>query len=1040
MKIEPPKIDDRKFSDIFKRLRAIAPHYTPEWPASGEKDAGTALLKICAYIIETTIKRLNQAPEKNFIAFLDMLGIKLLPARPSRAPLTFKLAMGTEKDILIQARTQATSDKTAEHEELPFETEKNLRATISNLKEVISVDPFNDTLYVHTANVVSNEGGVLDKQQSFALFSGTNLQEHSLYTGHKDLFNIESKGKIIIKIKLAPGKEIGNSSLKLIWGYWGENKEKEKDEWIELQVLEDGTNGFQQSGEITLLKTADGKIKEEKLGEIFKKTSREEIKDKTVSETKTRWIRCRLKDKLTTDSLIKLPTIDTIFIKTSPSDPITPDAGFFNDVPLDMKALTEPTEKGRSIPELHDMSFKAIFPFGKQPKLYDSFYIGSKEAFSKKDAKITMNLSLFILDTSGVLTVDPRLSWEYWNAKGWQVLTILKDETDRFLLGVKNRAIEFYCPKDIEEIEVGGQKNYWIRARIVGGDYGREEYTLEESSTFSEITTTKESKTKVERKFKLPVICNLTINYSFESKKELQCCLTYNNLAYQDKTTESKTQGLYFHPFVSLKDINLNLYLGFDKPLTGGPIRIFFAAQELSYIEEKKPKMEWKCRYKTDWALLDYLDETEGLIIQGHLEFIGPSGFSSYTQFGQSLYWIQGSLVKGAYDAFPELQGVYPNTTWAIQAMTIKDELLGSSSGEGKQTFSFLKVPVMEGEEIRVREALSEEEKESLIGSMGGEALLEVKDEQGKVKERWALLKEVPDFFDSSKHDRHYVIDRATGLIQFGDGIRGMIPPAGEDNIKAFSYQTGGGKTGNVKAWEIRSLKSAVAGLDKVTNPGSADGGADTATLDQMLEIGPAAISHRNRAVTAEDFEWLAKEASRKVVRARCLPNTNNNKQRETGRVTVVIIPDSLEEKPFPSLALRKMVRRYLEDHSSNTLASRRHIHIDGPDYIDISVSVDIYISSMDVASEAECEALKRLKAFFNPLTGGPEGNGWEFGRDVAASDVHVLLEDIKGVDHTENLTFTAQDKTYVDMVEVKDDFLVASGEHRVKIHLRTGG
>jgi predicted phage baseplate assembly protein len=265
-----------------------------------------------------------------------------------------------------------------------------------------------------------------------------------------------------------------------------------------------------------------------------------------------------------------------------------------------------------------------------------------------------------------------------------------------------------------------------------------------------------------------------------------------------------------------------------------------------------------------------------------------------------------------------------------------------------------------------------------------------------------------------------------------------MIPPAGEDNIKAFSYQTGGGKQGNVKALEVKSLKSAVSGIDKVMNPIAADGGADTATIDEMIEIGPAAISHRYRAVTAEDFEWLARMASRKVVRARCLSNRNNEGKSETGWVTVIIVPESAEEKPYPSLLLKKEVEEYLSAHSLSAIASPGHIHVDGPTYNTMSVSVDIFVTSLDIASEAAREAKQRLAAFFHPLTGGPEGEGWEFGRGVAVSDVYALLEGIEGVDHIEHLIFSGFSES--DFVSITPNALVANGEHAINARLNGGG
>ncbi|MBE9570164.1 MAG: baseplate J/gp47 family protein, partial [Proteobacteria bacterium] len=505
---------------------------------------------------------------------------------------------------------------------------------------------------------------------------------------------------------------------------------------------------------------------------------------------------------------------------------------------------------------------------------------------------------------------------------------------------------------DIEETEIAGQKNYWIRARIVGGDYGKESFSLASDMSKERVGTPEQQLISNKNTIRPPIVTNFTICYSVERKP--QQCMTYNNREYLDQTEACKEEDKYFSPFVKLEDKDRTLYLGFEHSFKDGPVKIFFAAKELPFTEAKKPKAEWSYRAKNDWGELSYLDATEGLIKADILELQGPSDFSAFSRFGDSLYWIKGSLTKGGYEESPLLDGIYPNTAWAFQAETIKDEFLGSSNGEPYQTFSFLKFPVLKEEEIRVREVLSDEEKQRIVESLGKNAIKEKKDEKGKVLENWVLWSEVLDFFDSKRTDRHYTLDRATGELQFGDLINGMIPVAGDDNIMACSYQSGGGVQGNVKAGEIKTLKSTVAGVDKVSNPVAADGGADTATVDQMLEIGPAKISHRNRAVTAEDFEWLAKEASRKVVKVRCLPNTNNKKHTEIGWVTVIIVPDSQEEQPIPSLELKRKVRKYLEACCANTLTSGEHIYVDGPSYVEIGVSVDVFVTSIDVVSEVE--------------------------------------------------------------------------------------
>jgi hypothetical protein len=443
----PPKIDIRKFSDLLKMLKKLVPHYTPEWAASDEKDAGVALLKIFCQLTENVVNRLNQVPHKKFVVFLDMLGIKLLPAQPSKVPLTFKLAEGTEKEILIPARTQAATDKTEEHEELPFETEKNLLAVPSDLKRVISIEPFKDAIFVPppgflegkiqektelTYKIVSSPtagakdfqldhvtdledgdylkigngagrpavsdncvcsfntkpgdgdgseyviisgtsgnivsvvdklsqsypvGTPVEKVTKFNLFEGKNLQEHSLYIGHKDLFNIKSTAQFTLEITHLAGTTEGVTPLKLLWQYWGEAKGEEGEDWRKFYTI-DITRGLSKDVEIEIIKKTEG-----------------EIKEKEINGVKSRWIRCILEEPLPVNVPRKLPVLDSILFQVKSSGKnLLPDQAFNNDIPLD---ITQPFN-----------------PFGKEPRMFDNFSIVNKEVFSKKGAKITLDIDV----------------------------------------------------------------------------------------------------------------------------------------------------------------------------------------------------------------------------------------------------------------------------------------------------------------------------------------------------------------------------------------------------------------------------------------------------------------------------------------------------------------------------------------------------------------------------------------------------------------------------------------------------------------------
>jgi predicted phage baseplate assembly protein len=171
----------------------------------------------------------------------------------------------------------------------------------------------------------------------------------------------------------------------------------------------------------------------------------------------------------------------------------------------------------------------------------------------------------------------------------------------------------------------------------------------------------------------------------------------------------------------------------------------------------------------------------------------------------------------------------------------------------------------------------------------------------------WVLWQEVPDFYGSGASDRHYILDRQTGEIRFGNGQAGMIPPRGRNNIRLSFYRTGGGKQGNVISQTISQLKTTVPYIDRVINLEAAAGGAQQETLDRLEERVPKQLRHRDRAVTLEDIADLAYEASTDVARVKVVPpdllTTNFSPLNENLWLDPTKADVSFEDSPLLSLS-----------------------------------------------------------------------------------------------------------------------------------------
>jgi Baseplate J-like protein len=630
----------------------------------------------------------------------------------------------------------------------------------------------------------------------------------------------------------------------------------------------------------------------------------------------------------------------------------------------------------------------------------------------------------------------PDLSWEYWNGRGWLSLRVIDGTRDL----LSNGDVIFNVPPSIERTEVAGQDNFWIRARLVGGDYGRETFKVVNDVVVSEKSS-----------LRPPKIRQLSILYAAEPVPPV-ACLTFNNLDYLDQTAAARAPGAHFKPFEPLEDATLTLFLGFDKPFKSGPVRLLLDAAEREFEDGRAPQLDWRFRRDRLWKKLDVDDGSVALTRPGLLTLSASEELTRETRFGESLFWIKGSLRTdlGASQAdypLPLLRGIFLNTVSATQGETITEEIVGSSDGEPSQVFTFQHADVLEGEDIRVRESLSAEERARIERESGTDSVVDREDIGGT----WVRWNETSAFFDAGPQDRDYSIDRALGQLQFGDGVHGSIPPAGVDNIRAFSYRAGGGAIGNVAAGRIEALSTAVAGIESVFNPTPAGGGSDKADTEAMLTIGPRRISHRDRAVSAEDFEELAHEASRQVAKVKCLATTNlarrgvgradpcdpaqrHDAREASGWVSLIIVPDSADPLPCPSLQLRSAVKDYLQQRAPSVLAGGERIVVRPPDYVEVAIEAEIFVVSLDDAAAAETQARTRLDTFLHPLRGGPSGTGWDFGRPIGKSDVFAVLEQIEEVDRVENLLFHFRGGTDADRVVIGPNELLAAGQHRLAV------
>jgi predicted phage baseplate assembly protein len=292
--------------------------------------------------------------------------------------------------------------------------------------------------------------------------------------------------------------------------------------------------------------------------------------------------------------------------------------------------------------------------------------------------------------------------------------------------------------------------------------------------------------------------------------------------------------------------------------------------------------------------------------------------------------------------------------------------------------------------------------------------------------------REVGDLDGAGPFDSAYVCDLEAGLLQFGDGERGRIPPLvpKTGDIIARRYRFGGGAAGNVAVGAIASLDTPAPGVSEVVNVVAATGGRDAESLDEAKRRARKELSTRTRAVTAPDFEWIARQTPDvRVARAhivplrrplpsgaaapsppappRCgptLPAGPNGLDRilAPGAVTVVVVPDEQGPEPTPVPSFLRAVCRQLDAHRLVTT----EIHVVPPQFCRIC-KLYVRVRSKPGYTRAMLQQFveQALGVYLHVLTGGEDGRGFPFGAQLHVADVIARVFRTEGIDRVEFLS-----------------------------------
>jgi predicted phage baseplate assembly protein len=477
------------------------------------------------------------------------------------------------------------------------------------------------------------------------------------------------------------------------------------------------------------------------------------------------------------------------------------------------------------------------------------------------------------------------------------------------------------------------------------------------------------------------------------------------------------------------------LLLGLDEPAPRCAIRVEFRGRVDGVgVNPDQPPLVWEAWTEPGWVECETsLDETGGLNRSGAVILHVPDGHEASLVEGERAGWLRARVVEpddgqSPYTSSPIVHGLVACTVGgtidAVHAEIVDREVVGEAEGVPGQSFALSRSPVLSGAVAPVIETSADD--------------------------GWQEWTQVDDFAASTPGDRHIVLDSFFGLVLFGPAVRepdgarrqyGAVPPK-DAQVRVRSYATGGGRGGNVTTGAIQTLKSSIPFVAGVENRHPAQGGVDGETLDEAKGRAPLLLRTRSRAVTADDYVVLAKEAAPDIARVHCVVAGDGDVAAGAVRVLVVPAAPAADGRVgFEDLLPREDTLQRIAARLEEVRVVGTRVSVEPPLYRGVTVVARLVARPRVNRDRIRADAQRALYGFLSPLPGGgPDGHGWPFGRPVQSGEIFGLLQRVSGVDVVEDVrVFSADPVTGVrgdeaQRIDLDANSLAFSYDHHIRI------
>ncbi|MGB3368447.1 MAG: hypothetical protein WBA54_13210 [Acidaminobacteraceae bacterium] len=804
-----PVLINKNYDNIIESLKKKSLSFTPEWRFDDENpDLGSILAAVYSKQVEETVEILNSSVENYYRTFLNFSSPVHKVATPAIVPVSFNVAIGQKKPILLHAGTELEAISVFD-ERVKYITDDDLWAYPLAIEKILYMNKKLNSYYSLELDESSNVSEPEDIFDNFVLFKSSLLfgLEKEVVISLR-LSNKEFEARYIDQLETYVRWEFLSGTL---WTAF------DKVEYLENQIKLYKNNELnidtyfpdeEEDNQYNIRAVIVGNS--ETLRELY--IINPQIFIEQINFMTSNIDYCKINDKITT------------------SEKIAPFNELYNaQNSIDIISNTCFSKKNALIKLSFNLSIEDVVE-SANTELINWKLIMKKSEFDRMRRPV---LSIF------------KVNYQYYTGVDWKILNVEPKYEKIFYYQNDNTDIEikFICPDDLMPIETEDKIEYLIR-----------------------ITVEKiENEFALNPLYKTPFITNLDATFEFQSMQTLSdvaiCTLGTTKNVYNQVYNNERVYGF----FIDIEDSN-NLYLALNEDIVSGDLNIYFDMYKSMYTSKSKLNISYLNfdGERSRWEGLKFEDHTHGLTGSGNVMLQIDKLISKTIFLNERKSWIRISSTLFDID---NLKAIHLNTVMTKQLEKFENRVVDTSKEyteiliEEEDVISF---------DVWVNEVHNLNDVEIKKLRESGLIYKEEVDEEGRILSFRVKWENTSNLQTKSEFDRLFVFDKLKKQILFGDDKHGKKPPYGRYGLISYDYLTSKGKLGSVDRYGVKSLALPISGINKVYNFSKSTGAVDDEETKELMVRTSEFYKYRKKPFTKYDYENKILDRFRDLLDVEC--------------------------------------------------------------------------------------------------------------------------------------------------------------------------